>query len=175
MDKIFIVIVVIILTAGISLFLTELKERKMNLIQTFEECVRAGFAVEQSYPEVCKTSAGRRFVQKIEREKILLPADSEIPSTGVCASSPEEKIVLVTVDINAPSPRCQIVSANQSLNIKNGTSEKIKLWFGKNKNISFNVEPNKEYLYEPKFGDYLKPGVHALRGDPHQGPEIWLK
>lgn len=31
-------------------------------INSFEDCERAGFPVQESYPEVCVTSDGKRFV-----------------------------------------------------------------------------------------------------------------
>lgn len=31
-------------------------------INSFEDCARAGFPIQESYPEVCVTSDGKRFV-----------------------------------------------------------------------------------------------------------------
>ena len=38
-------------------------------ITGFEECVKAGYPIIESYPRQCKTKAGKYFVEKIILEK----------------------------------------------------------------------------------------------------------
>jgi len=106
-------------------------------------------------------------------EEEPLAADSESPVSGICAQPPSEDIVTVSVNEDTPEPRCQKVLKNQSLSVKNNTLKKEELWFG-DKEIAITIEPESNYIYKEKFGDYLSPGVHDLHGDPFTGPEIWL-
>jgi len=61
--KIFIgvLIIVLVAVAGSShLFLTPLAA-----IDSFEDCITAGFPAMESYPRQCSTSDGRHFVENI--------------------------------------------------------------------------------------------------------------
>lgn len=51
---------------------------KPSTIKNFEDCVRAGYPVGQSYPATCWTPDGRHFVEKIVEERDLPSTVSEI-------------------------------------------------------------------------------------------------
>ncbi|MDO8559867.1 MAG: hypothetical protein Q7S23_02395 [bacterium] len=104
----------------------------------------------------------------------VLPADSEYPAAGACAEPGEENVVRVEVNQDIPSPRCQKMTAQQRLVVKNKTAETLSLWFGDNKEYAFSVEANGEYTIPQPVGELLAPRVHVLHGSPYQGPAVWL-
>lgn len=50
----------------------------LDNIQSFEDCVEAGFAVMESYPRQCRTSDGRLFAEEIEVQVEYENADSDM-------------------------------------------------------------------------------------------------
>ncbi len=106
--------------------------------------------------------------------RLPLPADSESPAAGVCMDPPAADEARVAVHFDIPSPRCQKLYSHQILVVENATDERGTFWFGDGQEIVFSIEPRGEYLSEEPAGSYLAPGVHALRGAPYSGPELWV-
>lgn len=68
-----------------------LLKKKQVIVASFEDCVKAGFPVLESYPPQCKTSDGKSFSQKIgnELEYVdLIVVDS--PRLNTLLTSPVE-------------------------------------------------------------------------------------
>lgn len=67
--------VVLVLAGGGYLAYQRLVQKAVPVeINSFEDCVKAGYPVAESYPRQCHTPDGRRFVEKIE-EPIQPPPD----------------------------------------------------------------------------------------------------
>ncbi|MGB3345783.1 MAG: hypothetical protein WBA71_00810, partial [Candidatus Humimicrobiia bacterium] len=62
--KIFIFLIIVIL-AGAAVYFTVCKPSEVPTpdINSFEECVSAGYPVLESYPRQCKTPDGRTFTE----------------------------------------------------------------------------------------------------------------
>lgn len=78
-NKIFIpIIIVILIAAGAVGYFTLSKKRQNNqvennnnnniLISNFDECVKAGYSIMESYPRQCKTPDGKTFIENIGNE-----------------------------------------------------------------------------------------------------------
>ena len=143
-------------------------------IKTFEDCVSRGNPVEKTFPLKCRTVDGQEFVRELNIQEEIIQPDSQSPAAGVCAESSSDNFVTIEINKDAPSPRCQVIAGQQSLRIKNNTDKKVNLWFGDKKQVSFSVEPGKEYEQKPPEGFFMPPGVYLLHGEPYQGPEIWV-
>jgi hypothetical protein len=59
------VTVIIVLVAGAILFALWQKNAKVKKIDSFDECVKAGYQVLETYPEQCKTPEGNSFTKQI--------------------------------------------------------------------------------------------------------------
>ena len=66
-DIILIVVMVLLLFAAIAATLFG----RLGAVHSYDDCVRAGNPVQMSYPSVCVTSDGQRFVNPDER--VTLP------------------------------------------------------------------------------------------------------
>ncbi len=74
-----IVVIVIMLILGI-IVIPQIEEQSSS-IQSYEDCVQAGYPVLQSYPLICRTDEGRDFPKRIDAcDKI---ADSPELSFGM--------------------------------------------------------------------------------------------
>lgn len=168
--------VIIVIIVGVGFYELVKISDEPKKVNSFEECAAAGNPVMESYPRQCKTKVGRMFYENIPTPSVfpILPADSESPAAGICAEAGEEDVVIVEINLDVPSPRCQKVVAGKRLVIKNNTDETLSMWFGKNKEYSFSVSANDEYAIPELVDNLLSPGVHSLYGAPYQGPEIWL-
>ena len=76
--KTFVAILIIVVVGVIATYLLIVKPpyifKPAQAINSFEECIRAGYLILESYPRQCKTPDGRTFVEDIgnELEKINL-------------------------------------------------------------------------------------------------------
>ncbi len=68
--KTFIFALIIVILAGAVVYLTVFKpgEGPISTINSFEECVSAGYPVLESYPRQCKTPDGQTFIEDIGDE-----------------------------------------------------------------------------------------------------------
>lgn len=105
----------------------------------------------------------------------LLPADSQYPAAGVCASPPIGDTAVFDIKSepdNAPQPRCQKVSGNQKLQLLNDTDKTLQFSLGQ---YTMTVSPGKSQTLPVTFGSFLMPGVHQYKLSPYLGPELWLQ
>ena len=107
----------------------------------------------------------------------LLPATSRFPAAGVCGRM-DTSIVTVSIEPDAPKPRCASVAANQRLRVVNRTGD-----YGQRPRTvtvtwipdrPFTLRPGESKTVRRPFGDYLAPGVHDLSVGSAYGAEIWL-
>lgn len=70
MNKILVYTILVLGIIGFAVYVFMLVEPKENevIINSFEECANAGYAVMESYPRQCNTSDGRNFVEYIGNE-----------------------------------------------------------------------------------------------------------
>lgn len=70
MNKILVYTILVLGIIGFAVYMFILVEPKENevIINSFEECANAGYAVMESYPRQCNTSDGRNFVEYIGNE-----------------------------------------------------------------------------------------------------------
>ena len=59
-------IIIILIITGVYSVLNQQKSSSLQTIINFEECVRAGYPIAESYPAQCFTPDGRGFVEEIE-------------------------------------------------------------------------------------------------------------
>lgn len=84
------IIVVLILLAGMIIYIILLKPPVPRPhINTFEECVKAGYPALGSYPRQCKTPDGRKFTEREDSPTpIPKPSPSPAPQPAPLAISP---------------------------------------------------------------------------------------
>lgn len=62
------ILIVLVIVAGLLLALSQTaKEQRMLSIQSYQDCVQAGYPVMESYPSQCRTPDGRLFVNPNEQ------------------------------------------------------------------------------------------------------------
>jgi len=88
MKKIFIFLLIIFIIVGTAVYLIILKQDEAPVvsIDSFEECISAGYPALESYPRQCRTPDGKSFTEYIgnELEKIdLIRADSPRPNQAI--------------------------------------------------------------------------------------------
>src|SRR3989344_4620306 len=62
--SIIILIVIVVFLVSIAFFFNS-EDRENSFINSFEECVAAGYPVMESYPEQCRTPDGMLFIRNI--------------------------------------------------------------------------------------------------------------
>ena len=89
--KIIWIIAVIIILAGIGFYfrLNRKLPSPSNKITDFEECVRAGYPVRESYPRQCWTPDGRGFVENGEQGSSPTPTSGPIVVSGEMTCLPK--------------------------------------------------------------------------------------
>ena len=79
------ILVVLIIVAGLLLSLSRTaKEQRMLSIQSYDDCVRAGYPVMESYPSQCRTPDGRLFVNPNESVASSTTSVPSAPASGAC-------------------------------------------------------------------------------------------
>ncbi len=63
--KLIILAGIVFLLAMLSLAISNLSWRNISLISGFDQCVRAGYPILESYPPSCQTPDGRVFSQQL--------------------------------------------------------------------------------------------------------------
>ncbi|KKT74234.1 MAG: hypothetical protein UW69_C0043G0006 [Microgenomates group bacterium GW2011_GWA2_44_7] len=61
------------------------KNKNLQAIKSYDDCVKAGYPALRSYPGLCNTPDGGHFVQEIsveEKKKIIPPTSKPTPLTG---------------------------------------------------------------------------------------------
>jgi len=78
------ILIVLVLIAGLLLALSRSStENKVLSVNSFEDCVAAGYPVAESYPEQCRTPDGRVFVQSIEAASSSTSIDASTSAQGL--------------------------------------------------------------------------------------------
>lgn len=88
--------IIVILLVIIGIFVFPLLKKKTAVINDFESCSAAGYAILQSYPAQCITSDGRTFIEEVDsgqtactQEAKLCPDGSSVGRTGLnCEFAP---------------------------------------------------------------------------------------
>jgi len=143
--------------------------------------VRVYAANEQPYSYALVVSepdaAPRVFISDGAR---LVPADSRVPSAGVCARSVGSTVIIV-INPDTSAPRCTFVRPDQQLKIVNASDSfgqpgqpiAVTLPGG----LQRRIRVGGSILIDRPFGAYLAPGVHRMRISLYDGggPELWLR
>jgi hypothetical protein len=71
---------------GLEKFLQESTDNpsQITAIDSFKDCVAAGYAVAESYPRQCRTSDGRNFIEEINQDTALVPGPITISGQTAC-------------------------------------------------------------------------------------------
>ncbi len=93
------------------------------------------------------------------------------PAAGICASV-DAGVVTITINVDAPSPRCARVLPDQTLTVVNKTLNTVQVSIGR---FSSSILPGAAYTITVPFGDYLAPGVHQLTVTKYFSAELWLE
>ena len=109
--------------------------------------------------------------QDLETPLSLATPYADSPTAGICAEAPGESVVSVEIFPDIPTPRCLRVSADQKLQVINGTDSPLQVSLGA---VNRDIQPGAEATLDLAFGEYLAPGVHLVTAAPYSGPEIWL-
>lgn len=80
---------IILVSIGIYFGLNRQLSSPLQKISNFEECVRAGYPVGESYPRQCWTPDGRSFVEKIKQDSLLTPTLGPITIEGEMTCLPK--------------------------------------------------------------------------------------
>jgi len=111
----------------------------------------------------------------------LVPADSDLPRSGVCAEPPAGTIVSILLLPDLPSPRCVQVTANQTLELVNSSASSGQS--GQLVTVTFAGFPPRDIAvgestsFAMPFSSYLAVGVHEIHISLYggAGPEVWLR
>ncbi len=122
------VIILIVLIGGFFLFLNKEKDIgiKDDEITSFEECVKAGYPVLESYPEQCYTADGKHFVRELSKEeKENLENNSYKIFDPEYISSQEWKTRIISLDDKYP-PKFSIVNGEIDCEVRDDIFNKTK-------------------------------------------------
>lgn len=103
------------------------------------------------------------------------PAESQTPASGFCPGPETSPTITMTIGEATPRPRCQKVTAIQSLVVHNATGKTITVELA---GRSFSLAPDQYNNIDEAFGSYLEPGVHTIKTSAYaggNGPELWLQ
>jgi len=100
------VVVLILLGLAGAGYVYYQNQQKIQQISNFDECVKAGYPILETYPEQCKTPDGRSFIKKTFEDYIkkkYIP-----PSTGclnLCGDEICQEIVCQAVGCPCPETK----------------------------------------------------------------------
>jgi hypothetical protein len=102
----------------------------------------------------------------------LKQPDSQTPAAGICAEPPAGDVATITINVDAPSPRCSKITPEQRLRVVNNTAEPVQVELAR---FRVTVAPAEAQVLDAPAGDYLAPGVHVLQvSSTAGGAEVWL-
>jgi hypothetical protein len=109
-----------------------------------------------------------------------VPADSDRPAAGICAS-PHQHVVTVVVNPDTPAPPCTYVHAYQVLRVVNHTdafhqpARVVAVRFADWPQVTLTV--GEAVVYSETFGAYLASGVHDIHLSVFSGggAELYLR
>lgn len=94
-------ILLVVLLAGVITTFYFLKNKQdLSVIKSFDDCVRAGYPVMESYPRQCKTKDGKHFVEKVDFKngiygKATLGPTCPVQRSGEECTKPYQGIIIV--------------------------------------------------------------------------------
>lgn len=123
-------IIFIVLIGSLLLFYFFNEEQDVSIdddeINSFEDCVKAGYPILESYPEQCYTADGKHFVRELsEEEKENLEDNSYKFFDPEYISSQEWKTRIISLDDKYP-PKFSIVNGEIDCETKDDVFDKIK-------------------------------------------------
>jgi hypothetical protein len=131
-------------------------------------CIRA--PVEPT--PLTQTFTPQVVIETIYPPPSMATAYAQEPAAGICASF-DGDMVVVSINPDAPDPRCSKVRADQKLTIINNTKNDIEANIGKA--FEADLAPGEKTVITNPFSDYLYPGVHQVQVKPCCGFELWLE
>ena len=105
-------ITIIIILAAVAVVLIFDIGRTQPTIASFDECVQAGFPVQESYPARCVTSDGQSFTQIIETP--VDPEATPAPVISPTASTTAANMITVTAPVRNASIKSPVKIAGQA-------------------------------------------------------------
>ncbi|MCH7605474.1 hypothetical protein IID24_05825, partial [Patescibacteria group bacterium] len=157
------IVIAVLVVAGLSVWFFN-PERNIKKLET---------AKDEKQQEIQKT-------QEKESGKIIniLPAelrlaDFQTPNISRC-DPVVNQVVVISITQNTPTPRCVMVTTNQSLQFRNKTEETLKFQFAGSNN---EIKPGQNATISNLIGSYLAPGVHRISMDYYgeNSPEVWVR
>lgn len=121
--KKFLVIISFVVLVVLVLLFVMFGEGPSEDINTFEECVDAGYPTVETYPEQCFASDGRIFVQEVDEDNIVpelyefygsstyyaCEVNEECMVSGcnneICQSTQEEEVMSICIFPEQPLPK----------------------------------------------------------------------
>ncbi len=85
MQRVFLSLIITVCVAvvvGVIMFVVSRQEE--GRVTSFDECVKAGFPVQESYPSRCLTPDGRTFIQTIPENRNTIPVCVDRCGDGIC-------------------------------------------------------------------------------------------
>lgn len=154
---------------------------KVVPITSFDQCKKAtGSTIEQTYPEQCVSKSGKTFTDTSVSAPAApstttttkAAAESPTPAAGTCETT-SGNVVMVTLTEGVSDPRCSQVTASQTLDINNPTTQSVTATLG---GQSVVIPAGKTGSITTPFGDYLETGDHTIQTGLYggSGPEIYL-
>jgi hypothetical protein len=176
-EVLLIIVVVAILGFAGWLIWHDRQSTTQTSVNSFADCQKAaGSKLLESYPEQCVTKEGQTFTNPDQvanqTTNTKAPADSPMPAAGTCATV-TTSVVTVTLNPDVPSPRCVQVTKEQTLQLKNASSQSVTAVLG---GKSVTIPAGQSDTIAVPFGDYLQTGDHVVQTGLYggSGPEIYL-
>ncbi len=117
------ILFVVACAAGVVVWLAWVRPiQKENSINSFDKCVQAGNPIQESYPEVCLTANGKRFVNPTQNQAHQASASGEEPLV------PPTNPALLVLDVEEWGVRIPLTMETFDLSyayIENGDSEYV--------------------------------------------------
>jgi len=103
----------------------------------------------------------------------LQPPDATSPTAGICARA-QGAVARVQINVDTPSPRCDVVKPGQRLKVVNTLDRSTIVRLA---HYTVRLAPRQVLSIDQPFGTYLAPGVHDLAISAYDGggAELWLR
>ncbi len=81
---------------------------------------------------------------------------------------------MVQINVDTPSPRCEVVKPAQRLLVVNRLDRPVRVRLAY---VAVRLGPRQGLIIDQQFGTYLAPGVHDLAISAYAGggAELWLR
>jgi hypothetical protein len=104
---------------------------------------------------------------------VLQPPDASTPAAGICAHA-QGAVARVQINIDTPSPRCELVKPEQRLQVVNTLDRFTTVRLA---HFAVRLAPRQALYIDQPFRTYLAPGVHLLAISAYggSGTALWLQ